>query len=100
MVDNIICVELFFGEGGVRQNIDHDSQAPRRVIMAGVNFIRMGRLGCGSGGRSQFIIAPAEIAARDSVNIGYVRFISSLWVLWRGQNEGGDHSRKMVSRRE
>ena len=51
----------------------------------GISFHRRGRLGCGMGTvNSQFITLPDEIAAKDNIIIGVVRFGSSSWVLCSG----------------
>jgi len=60
----------------------------------------VGRVGCGSGGNSQLIVAPMKIAVVDRISIGRVRLGSSSWVLCRGVKAEGDHRRDMVRRRE
>jgi len=80
---------------------DQENQAPKRIIVRGRIFDVKGRLGCGRGAlNTQFIAPPAEMAAAERVSMGRVRLGSSSWVLWRGENAGGDQRRAIVKRME
>ncbi len=99
-MDNIRGERSLLGADAGRSVIAQDVHAPYTVTIAGRSFINTGRFGWGSGGKSQFSVAPAVIAVRDRAIIGWMRFGSSSCVLCKGGEAAGDQRSEMVSRME